>query len=90
MKRLKEKPMSHEPTATVPGRVEKIVKSPLPNKSDKAQIEIEGTDDEHKRITIENCLEDKDGHEVHLNPGAKVKVTVKPELEEIHFGRHSG
>jgi hypothetical protein len=87
---MKEKPMNEGPSTTLPGTVEKIVKSPVPSKPDKAQIAVEGADDEHKEISIDNCLTDKNGEEVCLKPGAKVEVTVKAGVEAIHFGRHSG
>ena len=82
--------MSERPSTTLPGTVEKIVKSPVPSKPDKAHIAVEGAEDEHKKISIENSLTDKNGEEVCLKPGAKVDVTIKAEIEAIHFGRHSG
>ncbi len=81
--------MSEKPSATLPGTVEKIVKTPA-SQPDKAQISVEGADDEHKKISIDNCLTDKTGEDVHLKPGAKVDVTITAEVEAIHFGRHSG
>jgi hypothetical protein len=82
--------MTEGPSATLPGTVEKIVKSPVPSEPDIAQIAVEGADDENKKISIDNCLTDKNGEEVCLKPGAKVEVTIKAEIEAIHFGRHSG
>jgi hypothetical protein len=73
--------------ATLPGTVEKVVKPVIVGDPEKAEIAVEGADDEHKKITIENTLVDKSGHEVHLNPGAKVEVTIKAEPEAIRFGR---
>ena len=82
--------MTEGPSATLPGTVEKIVKSPVPSEPDIAQIAVEGADDENKKISIDNCLTDKNGEEVCLKPGAKVEVTIKAEIEAIHFGRNSG
>ena len=82
--------MTEGPSATLPGTVEKIFKSPVPSEPDIAQIAVEGADDENKKISIDNCLTDKNGEEVCLKPGAKVEVTIKAEIEAIHFGRHSG
>ena len=73
--------------ATQPGTVEKVLKPVIPSDPEKAEIAVEGADDGHKKITIENTLIDKSGHEVHLNPGAKVEVTIKAEPEAIRFGR---
>ena len=63
----------------LPGIVETILESPLPNKPEKAQIAIEGADDLYREIRIENTLQDENGGEVSLKPGARVKVTVKAE-----------
>ena len=76
-------------SATVPGTVEKVIKSPVPRIPDQAQIAVEGTDESHKTISIDNTLIDKNGEEVSLEPGARVEVTIKAKTESIHFGRHS-
>ena len=73
--------------ATLPGVVENVVQPAIPGDPEKAEIAVEGAEDEHKTITIENTLVDKSGHEVHLHPGAKVEVTIKAEPEAIRFGR---
>jgi hypothetical protein len=74
-------------SATIPGTVEKVVKSPDPSEPERAQIAVEGADHEHKVLQIENTMTDKGGHEVHLTPGAKVEVTITAEPEAIRFGR---
>jgi hypothetical protein len=74
-------------SATLPGTVEAVIKSLVPSEPEKAQIAIEGADHRHKVISIENTLTDPNGQEVHLNPGAKVEVTIKAEPEAIRFGR---
>ena len=74
-------------SATLPGVVENVVQPAIPGDPEKADIAVEGADDEHKKITIENTLVDKSGNEVHLHPGAKVEVTIKAEPEAIRFGR---
>jgi hypothetical protein len=79
--------MSDKASATLPGVVENVVQPAIPGDPEKADIAVEGADDEHKKITIENTLVDKSGHEVHLHPGAKVEVTIKAEPEAIRFGR---
>jgi hypothetical protein len=60
--------------ATLPEVVEKVVRPAILGDSEKTEIAVEGADDEHKKITIENTLVEKSGHEVHLHPGAKVEV----------------
>jgi len=67
--------MSEKPSATLPGIVEKVFTSRLPGEPERAQIGVEGAD--HSQIRIENTLTSENGEDVHLKPGAKVKVTVR-------------
>jgi hypothetical protein len=69
--------MTEKPSATLPGTVEKIIKSPYPSEPEKAQIAVEGADELYKEIRIVNNLTDENGEEVRLKPGAKVEVTVE-------------
>jgi hypothetical protein len=73
--------MSDKPSTTLPGTVEKILKSPYPSEPEKAQIAIEGADHLYKEIRIENTLKDENGNEVRLKQGAEVEVTVEAEKE---------
>lgn len=73
--------MSDKPSTTLPGTVEKIIKSPYPSEPEKAQIAIEGADHLYKEIRIENTLKDENGNEVRLKQGAEVEVTVEAEKE---------
>ena len=73
--------MTEKPSTTLPGTVEKIIKSPYPGEPEKAQIAIEGADHLYKEIRIENTLTDEAGNEVRLKQGAEVEVTVEAEPE---------
>jgi hypothetical protein len=73
--------MSEKPSTTLPGTVEKIIKSPYPSEPEKAQIAIEGADHLYKEIRIENTLKDENGNEVRLKQGAEVEVTVEAGKE---------
>lgn len=73
--------MSDKPSTTLPGTVEKIIKSSYSSEPEKAQIAIEGADHLYKEIRIENTLEDENGNKVRLKPGAEVEVTVEAEPE---------
>ena len=73
--------MSEKANATLPGTVEKVIKSPDPEVPDKAQITVEGADHLYREIRIENTLINEDGEEVSLKPGAQVEVTVAAEPE---------
>ena len=46
--------MSENPSATLPGTVEKIIKSPHPGVPEKAQTAVEGADHLYREIRIEN------------------------------------
>ena len=69
--------MTEKPSATLPGTVEEIMKSPLQGEPERAQILIEGVDHSYQEIRIENTLIDENAEEVRLKPGAKVQVTVR-------------
>jgi hypothetical protein len=70
------------PSVTLPGVVDKIIKPPAPTLPEKAQITVEGADHLYKEIRIENGLIDENGREVKLKEGAEVQVTVEAERSE--------
>jgi uncharacterized protein YfaS (alpha-2-macroglobulin family) len=74
--------MSEKATATLPGTVQKIIKSPHPDMPEKAEIAVEGADELYREIRIENTLTDEKGNEVKLKPGATVEVTVEAEPKD--------
>jgi uncharacterized protein YfaS (alpha-2-macroglobulin family) len=80
--------MPNKPSATLPGTVDKIIKSPLPSEPEKAQIAVEGADPLYREIRIDNTLTDENGAEVKLKPGAKVKVTVEAEPQATTAKSH--
>jgi len=69
--------MTDPSSAVMSGTVEMIIKSPLPNESEKTQITVERADHPYEKIRIKNTLTDKNGDEVQLKTGAKVQVTVR-------------
>jgi hypothetical protein len=71
--------MSEKPNTTLPGTVEKIIKSPDPDVPEKAQIAVEGADHLYREIRIDNTLVNANGDEVSLIQGAQVEVTAEPE-----------
>jgi hypothetical protein len=77
--------MSEKAAATMPGTVQKIIKSPHPDMPDKAEIAVEGADELYREIRIENTLTDEKGNEVQLKPGAQVEVTVEAEPEDTEI-----
>jgi hypothetical protein len=66
-------------TVTLPGVVEKIIRSHSPDEPDKVQIAIEGADELYREIRVENTLHDPKGNPVSLKKGADVEVTVGAE-----------
>jgi hypothetical protein len=68
-----------QPSATLPGTVDKIIPSPRPSQPEKAQIAVEGADRRHRDLRIENALTDEHGDDVKLKKGAHVEVTVTTE-----------
>jgi hypothetical protein len=76
---LEERLMPDNPSATLPGTVNKIIKSPHPGVPEKAEISVEGADDLYREIRIENTLTDEKGNEVKLKPGAEVEVTIEAD-----------
>ncbi len=69
-----------KPSVTLPGTVEKIIPA-NPIAPEKAQISIEGAEDLYREIRVENTLQDGNGKDVSLKPGAHVEVTVEAEKD---------
>jgi hypothetical protein len=65
-----------QPSTTMPGTVEKIIRSPRPSQPEKAQIAVDRADHRHRDLRIENTLTDENGDDVRLKKGAHVEVTV--------------
>lgn len=77
-----EKEKAEKPSTTVPGTVEKIIRSPDPREPEKAEIVLHDGDPLYREIRIDNTLQDGDGEEVGLKPGAPVNVTVEADPED--------
>ena len=73
--------MSENPSTTLPGTVERIIKPLSADEPEKAQIAIEGADHLYRDIRIENTLTDENGDQVRLKQGAEVEVTVEAPPE---------
>ena len=74
--------MSEKPSTTLPGTVDKIIKSPRPGIPEKAQISVEAADLLYREIRIENSLTLENGVEVRLKVGVDVEVTVEAKAED--------
>jgi hypothetical protein len=71
-----------KPSTTLPGQVEKIIKSPHPDEPEKAEIAVPDAEPLYQEIRIENKLQDEDGKEVRLKPGASVDVTIEADAKD--------
>jgi hypothetical protein len=72
----------NKPSATLPGTVEKIIKSPDPNEPEQAEIFLPDAEPLYQEIRIENKLKDENGEEVGLKPHAPVEVTVEADAKD--------
>ena len=71
--------MSEKPSVTLPGRVEKIIPSVSPQKTETAQIAVETDHHLYREVRIENTLTDENGGKVSLKLGSPVEVTITAE-----------
>ena len=64
-------------SASMPGKVEKIIPSPRKSQPEKAQIAVDLPEKHRYRdLRIENELTDEHGRDVKLKKGALVEITV--------------
>jgi hypothetical protein len=68
-----------QPSAAIPGTVDKIIPSPRPSEPEKARIAVDGTGHRDRHLRIENALTDENGDDVRLKKGAHFEVTVAAE-----------
>jgi hypothetical protein len=71
-----------KPRTTLPGIVEKIIKSPNPREPEQAEISVADAEPLYQEIRIENKLKDEDGKEVSLKPGASVDITIEADAKD--------
>ena len=78
--------MTDNPSTTLVGNVEKIIKSWIPSQPDRVQIVVERAEYLYQELRIENALTDARGNHVQLKPGAKVKIRVEVEPHGVTAG----
>lgn len=71
-----------KPSTTLPGKVEKIIRSPDPRDPEKAEIAVPDAEPLYQEIRIENKLKDQDGNIVKLKPGASVDLTIEADAKD--------
>jgi hypothetical protein len=67
---------AEQPSTSMPGTVEKIIRASGPNQSEQAQITVDVPDRQHRNLRIENTLTDEHGDDVKLKKGGHVEITV--------------
>lgn len=81
--------MNVNPSATLIGTVQKIIKPRVSSEPERAQIVVEGAGHLYKELRIENALTDESGNRFYLKPGAKVQLIVEAEpqgvVSKIHY-----
>jgi hypothetical protein len=77
-----KKAENDKPSVTLPGTVQRIIKSIDPAIPEKAEIAIEGAEELYREIRVENTLKDEKGQEVQLKSGAEVEVTVEADPKD--------
>jgi hypothetical protein len=75
--------MTVNPSITLIGTVEKIIRSRVSSEPERAQIVVEGADHLYRELRIENALTDVVGNRVQLKPGATVQLTVEAEAHAV-------
>jgi hypothetical protein len=70
-----------QPSAIMPGTVDKIIPSARPSQPEEAQIAVDTADVQYRDLRIENVLTDEHGDDVKLKKGARVAVTVTAEAK---------
>ena len=72
----------NRPNTTLPGIVQKIIKSRDPEEPDKAEIVLPDAEQLYQEIRIDNTFKDEEGKEVGLKPGAAVDVTIEADAKD--------
>jgi hypothetical protein len=77
-----DKATDTKPSTTLPGTVEKILKSPGPYQPEQAEISLPDAEPLYQEIRVENKLKDEQGENVRLKPGAPVNVTIEADTKD--------
>jgi hypothetical protein len=75
-------PSKKKPAIKLQGTVEKIIPPLGKDEPEKAEISVESADPLYREIRVENKLQDEQGNEVGLQPGAQVDVTIEADEQK--------
>jgi len=82
---------TEKPSTTLPGTVQKIIKTPNPKAPEQVEIVVENAEELYREIRVENTLVNEKGEEVSVKPGASVEVTIEAnEKETVKKGKSTG
>jgi hypothetical protein len=70
-----------QPSASMSGRVDKIIPEQNPSQPERVDISIEQGHQPSQFLRVENSLTDENGDEVRLKKGAHVDITVTDETK---------
>jgi hypothetical protein len=70
-----------EPSASMAGRVRKIIPPERASQPEKAQISVSAADKNYRDLRIKNTLTNEHGDDVKLKKGARVDVTITSQRE---------
>jgi hypothetical protein len=73
---------SEKPSTTLPGTVQKIIKTLNPKVPEQAEITVENAEELYREIRVENTLVNENGEKVALKPGAPVEVTIEANAKD--------
>jgi hypothetical protein len=71
--------MAKNPSVTLPGTVDKIIPSPIPNEAGTVQITVDTPHNLYREMRIDNTLTNASGGKVSLKLGSPVEVTITAE-----------
>jgi hypothetical protein len=74
--------LTKNPKTKKHGTVTRVIKSPIPQIPEKAEIDVKDADPLYKEIRVENTLENEHGQKVKLKPGAEVEITIEADSKQ--------
>jgi len=78
--------MTDKASVILGGTVEKIIE--VQGHPELAQLAIDGTDEMCSEIRIENSITGRNGDDVRLKKGAKIKITLEADKPRPHPNRN--
>jgi hypothetical protein len=74
-----------KPSTTLPGTVQKIIKSPNSQKPEQAEIVVENAEELYREIRVDNKLCQKDREPYFMRTHHNAKEKVQPHVKDAVF-----